>query len=77
MARNHECREAVQQAEDEAKLEGYLTGDNEELDFWWWWESRIHELEIAAALDEAERIARLAEQNGIERQLDLFGGISS
>ena len=37
--------EAVQQAEDEARLEGYLTRDNEELDFWWWWESHSHELE--------------------------------
>jgi predicted alpha-1,6-mannanase (GH76 family) len=43
-------------------------------DIYWWWQSHLHELEIAAALDEAERIARRAEQNRIEGQLDLFGG---
>jgi predicted alpha-1,6-mannanase (GH76 family) len=42
-------------------------------DFYWWWQSHIHELEIAAALDEAERIAKRAEQNRVEGQLDLFG----
>ena len=43
-------------------------------DFYWWWESRLHELEIAAALDEAERIAHAAERNRAEGRLDLFGG---
>jgi hypothetical protein len=32
----------------------------------------MHECEIAAALDEAERIARRAEQSRAEGQLDLF-----
>jgi predicted alpha-1,6-mannanase (GH76 family) len=41
-------------------------------DFYWWWASHLHELEISAALDEAERIAKLAEQNRIEGQFDLF-----
>ena len=43
-------------------------------DFYWWWEGRLHELEIAASLDEAERIAHAAERNRAEGQLDLFGG---
>ena len=74
MTRNRICREAVQQAEDEIKLESYLSREADELDFYWWWESHLHEPEISAALDEAERIAKLAEQNRIEGQLDLFGG---
>jgi hypothetical protein len=59
-------QEAVQQAEDEARLESYLTGDDEELDFYWWCVARDE-------IEEAERIVRRAEQNEMKRQLDLFG----
>jgi hypothetical protein len=59
--------EAIQQAEDEARLEGCLTRDNEELDFWWWRESEFWRLHGGAMAIEA--------QNKELGQLDLFGGI--
>jgi hypothetical protein len=54
--------------------EAYLRREAAELDSYYRQERQMHELEIAAALDEAERIARRAERHRIEEQLDLFGG---
>ena len=58
--------EAVQQAEDEARLEGYLTRDNDELDFYWWRESEFWCLH--------DRVMAIKAQNKELGQLDLFGG---
>jgi hypothetical protein len=54
--------------------EAYLRREAIELDLYCRQQRHIHELKMAAALDEAERIARRAEQHRIEGQLDLFEG---
>ena len=43
-------------------------------DLWWRAASRLCEFEIAASMDEAAKIAKRAERNEMEKQLDLFGG---
>jgi hypothetical protein len=52
--------------------EAYLRREAAELDSYCRQQSHLHECEIAAALDEAERISARAEQNRIEGQLDLI-----
>jgi hypothetical protein len=52
--------------------EAYLRREAAELDSYYRQERRMYAREIAAARDEARKIARRAEQSRAEGQLDLF-----